>query len=110
MEFTYIFYWIGLKTSHHPVIIMAIIICLMGILLSDVMFLDFEIEQQKLWVRQTSQTNYHQIFFWEKTGQHFCIIQMILRKEGDNIDLWQKEYVEKIFEILQKITSSNIDF
>ena len=35
---------------------------------------------------------------------------MILRKEGDDTDLWQKEYVDKIFEIQQKITSSNIDF
>lgn len=110
MEFTYIFYWIGLKTSHHPVIIMAIIICLMGILLSGLMFLDFETEPQKLWVSQTSQTNYHQIFFGKKFGQYFRINQMILRKEGDNTDLWQKEYIDKIFEIQQKITSANIEF
>lgn len=110
MEFSYIFYLIGLKMAHHPLIIILLIISFMGILLSGLIFLDFETAPQKLWVSQTSQTNYHQIFFGKKFGQYFRIDQMILRKEGDNTDLWQKEYVDKIFKVQQKITSAKIDF
>ena len=110
MEFTEIFYWIGLKCARHPIIIMTLILCLMGILLSGLIFLDFETTPQKLWVSQTSQTNYQQIFFGKKFGQYFRINQMILRKQGDEDDLWQKEYVQKIFEIQSKITSAKIEF
>ena len=110
MEFSYLFYWIGLKMAHHPIIIMLLIISFMSILMSGLIFLDFETAPQKLWVSQTSQTNYHQIFFGKKFGQYFRINQMILRKEGDNTDLWQKEYVDKIFKIQEKVTSSKFDF
>ena len=110
MEFSYLFYWIGLKMAHHPIIIMLLIVSFMGILMSGLIFFDFETDPQKLWVSQTSQTNYHQIFFGKKFGQYFRINQMILRKEGDNTDLWQKEYVDKIFKIQEKVTSSKFDF
>lgn len=110
MEFSYLFYWIGLKMAHHPIIIMLLIVSFLGILMSGLIFLDFETVPQKLWVSQTSQTNYQQIFFEKKFGQYFRINQMILRKEGDNTDLWQKEYVDKIFEIQENITSSKFDF
>ena len=110
MEFTEIFYWIGLKCARHPIIIMTFIICLVGILLTGLVFLDFETAPQKLWVSQTSQTNYQQIFFGNKFGQYFRINQMILRKEGDKEDLWQKEYVDKIFQIQTKIVNAKIEF
>lgn len=104
-----IYYWIGLKTSHHPIIIFFFILFFMGILLCGLIFTDIEIDPQKLWVSQTSQANYNQIFVGKKFGQYFRMNQMILRKEGDNTDLWQKEYVDKIFKIQQNIISSKIE-
>ena len=110
MEFVNIYYWIGLKSARHPVIIILLILAIMGILLCGLLFLDFETAPQKLWVSQTSQTNYQQLFFGNKFGQYFRINQMILRKENDNTDWGQKEDVDKIFQIQNKITSAKISF
>ena len=90
-----IYYWIGLKTSHHPIIIFVLILFFMGILLCGLIFTDFEVDPQKLWVSQTSQANYHQIFVGKKFGQYFRMNQMILRKEGDNTDLCKKNILIK---------------
>ena len=41
-----IYYWIGLKISHHPIIIFDLILLFMGILLCGLIFTDFEVKEK----------------------------------------------------------------
>ena len=61
-----IFYWIGFKVSSHPILVSVVTLMTTSIILTGLVFIDFELEPQKLWVSQTSQTNYQQLFFGKK--------------------------------------------
>jgi Niemann-Pick C1 protein len=63
-------------------------------------------------VAQDSQTYYQQAFFNKKFGAFFRINQLILRAEDndDKTDLFQKEYLEKIYELQSRIENKTITF
>ena len=53
-----VFNVIGRKVATHPILVSVISLMTTSIILTGLIFIDFELEPQKLWVSQTSQTNY----------------------------------------------------
>ena len=107
-----IFHWIGFKVSSHPILVSVISLMATSIILTGLVFIDFELEPQKLWVSQTSQTNYQQLFFGKKFGAYFRINQMIMRlqNESNTEDIFTKPYLRKLFDVQEKIVSTSFDF
>ena len=107
-----IFYWIGFKVSSHPILVSVVTLMTTSIILTGLVFIDFELEPQKLWVSQTSQTNYQQLFFGKKFGAYFRINQMIMRlqNESNTEDIFTKPYLRKLFDVQEKIVSTSFDF
>ena len=107
-----IFHWIGFKVSSHPILVSVISLMATSIILTGLVFIDFELEPQKLWVSQTSQTNYQQLFFGKKFGAYFRINQMIMRlqNESNTEDIFTKPYLRKLFDVQEKIASTSFDF
>ena len=107
-----IFHWIGFKVSSHPILVSVISLMATSIILTGLVFIDFELEPQKLWVSQTSQTNYQQLFFGKKFGAYFRINQMIMRlqNESNTEDIFTKPYLRKLFDVQERIVSTSFDF
>ena len=107
-----IFYWIGFKVSSHPILVSVVTLMTTSIILTGLVFIDFELEPQKLWVSQTSQTNYQQLFFGKKFGAYFRINQMIMRlqNESNTEDIFTKPYLRKLFDVQERIVSTSFDF
>ena len=107
-----IFHWIGKKVATHPFFVSIISLLVTSIILTGLIFLDFELEPQKLWVSQTSQTNHQQLFFGKKFGAYFRINQMIMRhqNQSDESDIFKSTYLSKLFDLQEKIVSTQFDF
>ena len=107
-----VFNVIGRKVATHPILVSVISLMMTSIILTGLIFIDFELEPQKLWVSQTSQTNYQQLFFGKKFGAYFRINQMIMRlqNQSNTEDIFTKPYLRKLFDVQEKIVSTTFDF
>ena len=107
-----VFNVIGRKVATHPILVSVISLMTTSIILTGLIFIDFELEPQKLWVSQTSQTNYQQLFFGKKFGAYFRINQMIMRlqNQSNTEDIFTKPYLRKLFDVQEKIVSTTFDF
>ena len=107
-----VFNVIGRKVATHPILVSVISLMMTSIILTGLIFIDFELEPQKLWVSQTSQTNYQQLFFGKKFGAYFRINQMIMRlqNQSNTEDIFTKPYLRKLFDVQEKIVNTTFDF
>ena len=107
-----VFNVIGRKVATHPILVSVISLMTTSIILTGLIFIDFELEPQKLWVSQTSQTNYQQLFFGKKFGAYFRINQMIMRlqNQSNTEDIFTKPYLRKLFDVQEKIVNTTFDF
>ena len=107
-----VFNVIGRKVATHPILVSVISLMTTSIFLTGLIFIDFELEPQKLWVSQTSQTNYQQLFFGKKFGAYFRINQMIMRlqNQSNTEDIFTKPYLRKLFDVQERIVSTTFDF
>ena len=107
-----VFNVIGRKVATHPILVSVISLMMTSIILTGLIFIDFELEPQKLWVSQTSQTNYQQLFFGKKFGAYFRINQMIMRlqNQSNTEDIFTKPYLKKLFDVQEKIVNTTFDF
>ena len=107
-----VFNVIGRKVATHPILVSVISLMMTSIILTGLIFIDFELEPQKLWVSQTSQTNYQQLFFGKKFGAYFRINQMIMRlqNQSNTEDIFTKPYLRKLFDVQERIVSTTFDF
>ena len=107
-----VFNVIGRKVATHPILVSVISLMTTSIILTGLIFIDFELEPQKLWVSQTSQTNYQQLFFGKKFGAYFRINQMIMRlqNQSNTEDIFTKPYLRKLFDVQERIVSTTFDF
>ena len=107
-----VFNVIGRKVATHPILVSVISLMTTSIILTGLIFIDFELEPQKLWVSQTSQTNYQQLFFGKKFGAYFRINQMIMRlqNQSNTEDIFTKPYLRKLFEVQERIVNTTFDF
>ena len=107
-----VFNVIGRKVATHPILVSVISLMMTSIILTGLIFIDFELEPQKLWVSQTSQTNYQQLFFGKKFGAYFRINQMIMRlqNQSNTEAIFTKPYLRKLFDVQEKIVSTTFDF
>ena len=107
-----VFNVIGRKVATHPILVSVISLMMTSIILTGLIFIDFELEPQKLWVSQTSQTNYQQLFFGKKFGAYFRINQMIMRlqNQSNTEDIFTKPYLRKLFDVQERIVNTTFDF
>ena len=107
-----VFNVIGRKVATHPILVSVISLMTTSIILTGLIFIDFELEPQKLWVSQTSQTNYQQLFFGKKFGAYFRINQMIMRlqNQSNTEDIFTKPYLRKLFDVQERIVNTTFDF
>ena len=107
-----VFNVIGRKVATHPILVSVISLMMTSIILTGLIFIDFELEPQKLWVSQTSQTNYQQLFFGKKFGAYFRINQMIMRlqNQSNTEDIFTKPYLKKLFDVQERIVNTTFDF
>lgn len=110
IESFYYKFALGIASYPKTVIFICLFTCL--IISSGLLLIDFENDPQKLWVASDSETNYQQLYFNEKFGSFYRINQIILRArdKSKKIDIFQKVYLEEIYEIQSEMEKSNFEY
>ena len=112
MSFNSIFFWLGTSISKNPIIVIITTLIIMLTILSGLIFINFELSPQNLWLSENSISKNQHIFFEKKFGKYFRTNQIIYRPKDENNknDIFTKEIIEKLYYLQNNISTSKIEF